>query len=127
MEQYSKALKFFQKSLEMQQASLPSDDPSLLENYRNVASMYYQMNNYSRALEFFSKVLDIQRKSLPPTDPDLAVTYDYLGLVHQHLRHESTAATFFERAIDIAQHTESGNQTNLEAYQKHLRTLRDEL
>lgn len=127
MEQYPKALKYFQKSLKIQQESLPSDDPSLLENYRNVASVYYEMKNYSKALEFFHKTLDIQRKSLPPNHPDLAVTYDYLGLAHQHLKQDSKAASFFERAIDIAQQTQPSNHTTLEAFQKHLRSLRDEL
>ncbi|CAF1531160.1 unnamed protein product, partial [Rotaria magnacalcarata] len=52
---YSAAVKFYEKSLEIQRKTLPRDDASLANTYNNIGGVYDSMDEYSKALEFYEK------------------------------------------------------------------------
>ena len=69
MGEYSKALSYYEKALEIQQQSLPPNHPDLAEFYNNIGSVYDSMGEYSKALLSYEKALEIQQQSLPPNHP----------------------------------------------------------
>ncbi|CAF5034600.1 unnamed protein product, partial [Rotaria socialis] len=74
--EYQQAVKFYEKSLEINRKTLPEDAPSLAPTYGNIGAVYYNMGEYSKALEYYEKAHKIYEISLPPTPPDLATSYN---------------------------------------------------
>jgi tetratricopeptide (TPR) repeat protein len=83
MGNYSMALSYFEKVLEIHQKSLSSDHPNLALNYYNIGEVHHSMGNYSMALSFLEKALEIQQRSLPSDHPDLVTTQENIGIVSQ--------------------------------------------
>ncbi|CAF4316735.1 unnamed protein product, partial [Rotaria sordida] len=81
MGDYSKALEFYEKDLEITKKALPPNHPDLATSYNNIGGVYKNMGDYSKALEFYERSLKIKEKALPPNHPDLASSYNNMGLV----------------------------------------------
>ena len=81
MGEYSKALSYYEKCLDMRQKTLPANHPDLATSYNNIGSVYSNMGEYSKALSYYEKCLDMQKKTLPANHPSLA-TYNNIGLVY---------------------------------------------
>ncbi|CAF4341580.1 unnamed protein product, partial [Rotaria sordida] len=81
MGDYSKALEFYGKDLEITTKALPPNHPDLATPYNNIGLVYNNMGDYSKALEFYEKSLKIREKALPPNHPDLAQAYKNIGPV----------------------------------------------
>ena len=82
MGEYSKALSYYEKALEIRKQSLPSNHPDLALSYNNIGAVYYNMGEYSKALSSFEKALEIRKQSLPSNHPDLAKSYNNIGTVY---------------------------------------------
>jgi tetratricopeptide (TPR) repeat protein len=72
MGDYSEALSYNQKALEIYQKTLPQNHPSLATSYNNIGLMYDTMSDYSKALSSFEKSFEISQKTLPSNHPDVA-------------------------------------------------------
>jgi len=70
MGKYVNALSYYEKLLEIQQQSLPPNDPDLSMSYNNMGAVFEKMANYSKALAFYERAVDIAEKSLPSNDSD---------------------------------------------------------
>ncbi|CAF5164975.1 unnamed protein product, partial [Rotaria magnacalcarata] len=70
--EYPEAVKFYEKSLEIERKTLPEDDASLATSYNNIGVVYRNMGEYSKALEYYEKANKILEISLPPNHPDMA-------------------------------------------------------
>ncbi|CAF1629856.1 unnamed protein product, partial [Rotaria magnacalcarata] len=73
---YPEAVKFYEKSLEIERKTLPEDDASLANTYNNIALAYDNMGEYLNALDFYQKARKIKEKSMSADNPDLALTYN---------------------------------------------------
>ncbi|CAF5225717.1 unnamed protein product, partial [Rotaria magnacalcarata] len=82
---YPEAVKFYEKSLEIERKTLPEDDASLASTYSNIGIVYKNMGEYSKALEYYEKDIAIKKISLPPTHPDLATSYSCIGGVYNDM------------------------------------------
>ncbi len=71
MGEYSKALSYYEKDLEIKQKTLPENHPDLALSYNNTGNVYYDMGEYSKALSYYERALDICQRSLPPDHPHL--------------------------------------------------------
>ena len=60
--EYSTALSYFKKTLEIQQQALPHNHPNLATTNNNIGIIYQSIGEYSTALSYFKKTLDIQQK-----------------------------------------------------------------
>lgn len=69
MKQYSKALVYYQKNLEISQKFLPANDMLLAIYYNNIAQLFKAMSDHEKALEYLQHVLEIRRQLLSPDDP----------------------------------------------------------
>jgi tetratricopeptide (TPR) repeat protein len=59
MEDYSAALSFHQKSIEIREKCLPLNYPEIVKTYNNIGAVYQSMKNYPTAISFFQKSLTI--------------------------------------------------------------------
>ena len=71
MDDYEKALLFYQTALEIEQKSLPPQHPYLGESYDSMGMVYSKTKQYSKAVEFYERALDIAQHTLPPSHPIL--------------------------------------------------------
>ena len=69
--EYSTALSYFKKTLEIQQQTLPPNHPDIAMTNNNIGMIYQSIGKYSTALSYFKKALEIQQQSLPHNHPDL--------------------------------------------------------
>ncbi len=65
MGDYSNALSNYEKALEIQQQSLPSNHPDFGVSYYNIAEVYYNMGDYSKAHSFYESAIENGQSSLP--------------------------------------------------------------
>ena len=101
MTEYSKALEFLQKALEIRQQSQHPNQSNLAASYRSIAVVHCDMGEYSKALEFYQKTLEIQQKTLPPNHSNLAATYRNIASVHDKMGEYRNALLFYERALEF--------------------------
>lgn len=62
MKNYSKAQKYFKKSLSLYQSLLGTDHIDMVPIYNNIGSFYHSIGNYPKALEYQEKILKIELK-----------------------------------------------------------------
>ncbi|CAF5009013.1 unnamed protein product, partial [Rotaria socialis] len=55
--EYQQAVKFFEKSLEINRKTLPEDHASLAPTYSNIGGVYSSMGEYSKALKYYEEAL----------------------------------------------------------------------
>ncbi|CAF1180167.1 unnamed protein product [Rotaria sordida] len=99
--QYNEAIKFYQKSLDIYEKTLPPNHPSLASSYGNIGNVYNNMGEYSKALSSHERALEIQKIALPPNHPDLAGSYINIGAVYNNMGEYSKALSSYERSLEI--------------------------
>ena len=115
MGEYSKALSYYEKSLEIKQQSLPPNHPDLAGSYMNIGNVYDNMGEYSKALSYYEKSLEIKQQSLPPNHPDLAASYMNIGIVYNNMGEYSKALSSHEKSLEILQQSLPPNHPDLAA------------
>jgi len=111
--EYSKALEYFEKSLEIYKKTLPANHPDLATSYNNIGSVYKSMGEYSKALEYYEKSLEIRKKTLPANHPSLAVSYNNIGGVYDSMGEYSKALEYYEKDLEISKKTLPANHPDL--------------
>ncbi|CAF2216247.1 unnamed protein product, partial [Rotaria magnacalcarata] len=81
MGEYSKALRFYEKSLKIREIFLPPNHPDLATSYNHIGTVYSIMCEYSKALSYLEKALGILRMSLPPTHPNIKTAMNSIAVV----------------------------------------------
>ena len=97
----SKALEYYEKSLEIKKKVYSENHPSLVELYNNIGLVYDRMGEYLKVLDYFEKSLEIQKKTLPLNHPDLGTSYNNIGFVYNSMREHSKALKYFEKSLQI--------------------------
>ncbi|CAF0944232.1 unnamed protein product [Adineta ricciae] len=110
---YKMAIEYYEKALEIDEKTLPSNHPSLATSYNNIGGVYKNMGEYSKALSFYEKALEIQEKTLPPNHPDLATSYGNVVGVYDNMGEYSKALSFYEKALQIQEKTLPLNHPDL--------------
>ncbi|CAF1462350.1 unnamed protein product [Adineta steineri] len=110
---YQKAIWYYEKALEIEQKTLPSNHPHLATSYNNIGSVYKNMGEYSKALSFYEQALEIQEKTLPSNHPDLANSYNNIACVFDDMGEYSKALSYYEKALEIWQKTLPSNHPDL--------------
>ena len=104
---------YFQKTLDIQQQCLTSDDPALALTYHRIGSIHFAMNEYQTALSLYQKALSIQKFSLPAYHSDIAITYSYIGDVYQSTEDYSAALSFYRMALKTQEKSLPPNDPSL--------------
>jgi tetratricopeptide (TPR) repeat protein len=69
--EHAEAIKFYEKTFENYEKTLPPDHLDLAESCINIGSVYEKMNEYSEANSFYEKAIQIGELSLPVNHPTL--------------------------------------------------------
>ncbi|CAF1236257.1 unnamed protein product [Rotaria sordida] len=101
MGDYSQALSYYEKSLDIKKKILSPNDIGLASSYNNIGMVYDNMGEYSKALSSYERAFDIYKKALPPNHPDLASSYGNIGNVYAEIGEYSKALSSYERALEI--------------------------
>ena len=101
MGEYSKALSYYERSLEICKVALPPNHPDLATSYNNIGFVYYNMGEYSKALSSYEQSLEIWKVALPPNHPDFATSYNNIGLVYDNMGEYSKALSSHEQSLEI--------------------------
>ncbi|CAF1287956.1 unnamed protein product [Rotaria sp. Silwood1] len=101
MGEYSKALFYYEKSLDIDKKILSPNDPNLASSYNNIGLVHYNMGEYSKALSSYERSLEIRKIALPPNHPDLAASYNNIGLVYDEMGEYSKALSSYEQSLKI--------------------------
>ncbi|CAF0926231.1 unnamed protein product, partial [Adineta ricciae] len=110
---YKMAIEYYEKALEINEKTLPSNHPSLATSYNNIGVVYDSMGEYSKALSFYEKALAIREKALPSNHPSLATSYNNIGLVYNNMGEYSKALSFYEKSLEIREKTLPSNHPSL--------------
>ena len=68
---YSKALLSYEKALEIQQKTLPPNQPALAVSYNNNGLVYENMGDHVKARSFFERAVGIAQQSLLSDHPNV--------------------------------------------------------
>ncbi|CAF4646169.1 unnamed protein product [Rotaria sp. Silwood2] len=120
---YTKALDFCEKSLEIRENSVPSNHLALAATYSSIASVYSNMQEYSKALKLSEKSLEIRQKFLPPNHPDLAGSYNAIASVHENIGEYSKALELYQTSLEIRQKSLPPNHPDLAAYYENIASV----
>ncbi|CAF0833684.1 unnamed protein product [Rotaria sordida] len=101
MGNYSDALSWYEKALEIQSNSLPSDHPSLATVYDNIGMVYRSLGDYTTALSYCEKTLEIRLKSSSLDQISLTNVYSNIGMVYESKGDYSNALSYYEKAYEI--------------------------
>jgi tetratricopeptide (TPR) repeat protein len=110
---YTEAVTYCEKSLKIQQKSLPANHPLLATSYNNIGEVYRNMGEYSKALSYYEKAHQIFEKTLPANHPHLASSYNSIGSVYYKMGEYSKALSYYEKALEIWQETLPANHPSL--------------
>ena len=85
MGEFSKALSYYEQSLEIRKVVLPPNHPNLATSYNNIGLLHHSTGEYSKALSYLQKAYDIDVKVLPSTHPHLIDTKNSIERVKKML------------------------------------------
>jgi len=85
IEEYSKALSFYKRSLEIKQINFPSNHLCLAICCRKIAQVDFDMGDYLNALSFIERDIDIAQRSLSANHPDLQKYKSNLEIIQEKL------------------------------------------
>ncbi|CAF4304883.1 unnamed protein product, partial [Rotaria sp. Silwood2] len=118
--QYSEAVSFYEKHLEIKRKHFYADHPSLASTYNNIGLAYNNMGNYAKALEYYKKSHRIEEKELPSDHPDLACSHNNMGLTYNNMGDFSKALEYYEKALKIKEKTLPPNHPDLAIYYSNI-------
>ncbi|CAF1429628.1 unnamed protein product [Adineta steineri] len=111
--EYQEALTYYEKSRDIYEETLPSNDINLGNIYNDIGVVYEDMGDYPKALSYYEKALSIQQQSLPSNHSDLALSYIGLGNVYEKIGDYPKALSSYEKALEIQQQSLPSNHPHL--------------
>jgi tetratricopeptide (TPR) repeat protein len=100
-DEYSVALDYHLKALDIKQKFLSGDDSNIASSYNQIGTAYRRLCVYDRALEYANIGLKMRLKCLDKNDVDLAQSYRDIGLVYYRLNENILALENFTKAHKI--------------------------
>mgnify|MGYP004556637999 CR=1 FL=1 len=98
---YTGALEYFNKALNIFTANLSEDHINLATSYNNIGLALFNKGQYDKALEYYNKALKIQNAKSTNNRTDIATSYINISKVY-HKRHEyNKALELLNKALEI--------------------------
>ncbi|CAF1133141.1 unnamed protein product [Adineta steineri] len=111
--EYSEALTYFEKALEIKQQLLPSNHPTMAHFYHNIGLVYDGMGDYPKALTYYEKAIAIQQQSLPSRHLHLGSSYNNIGSAYRNMGDYPKALSYYEKDLAIQQQSLPSNHPDL--------------
>ncbi|CAF1248519.1 unnamed protein product [Adineta steineri] len=113
--EYQQALTYYEKSRDIYEETLPSNDINLGNIYNDIGVVYEDMDDYPKALSSHEKALAIKQQSLPSNHPSLGGPYSNIGNVSYAMGDYPKALSSHENALAIQQQSLPSNHPSLGA------------
>jgi tetratricopeptide (TPR) repeat protein len=91
----------YEEILQVLEAKLGSEHPSVATTLNNLAELYDKMGTYEKSLPIYQKALDIRKKVLGPEHPDVATTLNNLAELYYNMGAYDKALPIYQKALDI--------------------------
>ena len=101
MDEYSRALSYYERSLEIRKVALLPNHPDFAQSYNSIELVYKNMDEYSKALSSYERSLEIRKVALFPNHLDSDQSYNNIGLVYVDMGEYSKALSYLQKAHDI--------------------------
>ncbi|CAF2740570.1 unnamed protein product [Rotaria sp. Silwood2] len=124
---YVEAISFYEKSLEIDEKTLPLYHPDLAISYDNIGLIYNKMGDYIKALSSHEKALQIYRATLPADHPDLAASLNHIGLVYDKMGEYIKALICHREALEIFKKILPPNHPSLAASYNNIGLVHDKI
>ncbi|CAF1488336.1 unnamed protein product [Adineta steineri] len=111
--EYQEALTYHEKSLIIDQKTLPSYHLDFANTHTNIGNVYHNMSDYPKALSSHEKALTIRQESLPSNHTDLGASYNNIGNVYYNMGDYPKALFYYEKALVIQQQSLPSNHPDL--------------
>ena len=98
---YSAALTYFLKSLEIRIKVLGDEHENVATSYHNIGNVYYVQGNYSEALTYYFKALEIYKKVLGDEHINVAALYNNMGHIYSAQGNYSEALAYYFKSLEI--------------------------
>ncbi|CAF0819024.1 unnamed protein product [Adineta steineri] len=125
--EYQEALTYYEKSLAIDQKTLPSNHLNFTKSYNNIGVVYDSMGDYPKALFHYEKALAIRQQSLPSNHPDLAKSYNNIGTVYGSMGDYRKALPYFEKGLAIQQQSLPSNHPGLGYFYNNIGMVYDSM
>jgi tetratricopeptide (TPR) repeat protein/CHAT domain-containing protein len=100
-EQYFKAIKNFEKALEIRLRSLDLYNVQTSNTYHNLGMAYDEIGNYEKAIKNYEKALEIRLRSLDLYNVQTSNTYHNLGMAYDEIGNYEKAINNYRKALEI--------------------------
>jgi len=100
---YSKAMEYYVKALEIKESKLGKDHPDTAATYCGIALVYNNMGDYDKALKYYEKALEISESKLGKDHPETATTYNNIALVYNAMGDYDKALEYYGKALEISE------------------------
>jgi len=98
---YDKALKLFNKALEIELPKLGDKHETIALYYNEIGAAYDNKGEYDQAIEFYQKALKIDLEILGEKHPSTATSYNNIGSAYDHKGEYDLAIEFYQKALKI--------------------------
>ena len=102
---YSKALTYYQRGLRWSIAQYGEQSNNTANEYDNIGSMCFSMDDYDTAMECHYKALAIKKTLFSEDHPEMVNTYSEIGTTYFTLGDYEKALEFHNKALDICRKT----------------------
>ena len=85
MSEYSKALEYCERSLEIYRKAFPGNHPDLATSYNSIAWVYRNTTDYKKALDYYELAFDIWQRSLPSNHQNIQNVKQSIDFVKKKL------------------------------------------
>ena len=99
--QYDNALKWYFKSLAINENMLGKEHPHIATTYNNIATVYDNQGKYTDALEWYFKALPIKENVLGKEHSSTATTYNNIAGVYYRQGKYTDALVWYFKALPI--------------------------
>ena len=110
---YSKAIEYYEKALEIRINTLGENHPDIAGSYNNLGIAYRSLGDYGKAIEYHEKALEIGINTLGENHPDIAGSYNSLGIAYHKLGDYGKAIEYYEKALEIRINTLGENYPDI--------------
>ena len=124
---YTSALRYYEKSLELRQNALQVNHIELGTCYNNIGIVYQKLGRNNEALSCFQKALGVYQKLGSVYGPNLAFCYNNIGLVHSALGQYVDALAYYEKGFEMCRITLPENHPDLATSYKNIGFVYDRM
>jgi len=103
--EYTKALKFFIKALEIRKKTLGKEHLDVAISYNNLGKVYNKIGNYLKSIIFFEKSLNIQKKTVK--DKNLLIAYTNLAYAYQNIGDYSKSLKLYKKILSFVENIDN--------------------